>query len=66
MGARKERNRRCKRKMVFEETYAEWSARTIAHLAELSNLPTESVYSRFGVVIVEGMSYLESTLAMLL
>jgi len=52
------------RKML-EETYAEWSARTIAHLAELSNLPTETIYSRFGVVIVEGMSYLESTIAML-
>ena len=52
---------------MMEETYAEWSIRAINHLAELSNFPArEEIYSRFGVVIVEGMTYLESTLAMLL
>ena len=51
---------------MLEETYAEWSARTISELAALSNLPTETIYSRFGVVIVESMTYVESTLAMLL
>ena len=51
---------------MLEETYAEWSARSIQALAELSNLPTETIYSRFGVVIVESMTYVESTLALLL
>ena len=51
---------------MMNETYAEWSARTIEALQELSNLPTETIYSRFGVVIVESMTYVESTLAMLL
>lgn len=51
---------------MLNETYAEWSARTIAELAELSNLPAETIYSRFGVVIAESMTYVESTLAMLL
>ena len=50
----------------MNETYAEWSVRTIEALRELSNLPTETIYSRFGVVIVEGMTYVESTIAMLL
>lgn len=51
---------------MLEETYAEWSVRTIAELTELSGLPTETIYSRFGVVLVESMTYVESTLAMLL
>ena len=51
---------------MLEESYIEWSARTIAELAELSNLPTETIYSRFGVVLVESMTYVESTIAMLL
>jgi len=51
---------------MLNETYMEWSARTIAELSNLSNLPTETIYSHFGVVIVESMSYVESTLAMLL
>ena len=52
---------------MLEETYAEWSARTITELAELSGAPLgETIFSRFGVVIVEGMSYVESTIAMLL
>ena len=51
---------------MLEETYAEWSTRTIEALAELSNLPTETIYSRFGVVLVESMSYVESTIAMML
>ena len=51
---------------MLEETYAEWSARTIAELAELSGAPLgETIFSRFGVVIVEGMSYVESTIAMM-
>jgi hypothetical protein len=65
VGARSENLTKRKRKML-EETYAEWSARAISELAALSNFPTETIYSRFGVVIVEGMSYVESTLAMLL
>lgn len=53
--------------MTGVETYVEWSARTIAELAELSGeVLGETIYSRFGVVIVEGMTYVESTLAMLL
>ena len=52
---------------MLEETYAEWSARAIAELAELSSAPLgETIYSRLGVVIVESMTYVESTLAMLL
>ena len=51
---------------MIEETYAEWTARTIAELAKLSNFPVETIYSRFGVVITESMTYVESTLAMLL
>ena len=51
---------------MFNETYAEWSARTITELAALSNFPTETIYSRFGVVLVESMTYVESTIAMLL
>jgi hypothetical protein len=45
---------------MFEESYLEWSARAISELAALSNFPTETIYSRFGVVIVEGMTYVES------
>ena len=55
-----------KKQKMMNETYAEWSVRTIEALRELSNLPTETVYSRFGVIVVEGMSYVESTLAMIL
>ena len=51
---------------MMNETYAEWSVRTIEALKELSNVPTETVYSRLGVVIVESMSYVESTIAMML
>ena len=49
-----------------EESYLEWSARTIAELAELSGAPLgETIYSRFGVVLVESMTYVESTIAMM-
>ena len=48
------------------ETYVEWSVRTIRELVELSGAPLgETAFSRLGVVCVEGMTYVESTLAMM-
>lgn len=51
-----------KRKM----DYGIWSAEAITRLSDMSGLPTETVFSRFGVVLVESMSYVEATIAMLL
>ena len=46
--------------------YAEFSARAIEALSEMSHLPTETIFSSAGVVVAESMSYLEATLALLL
>jgi hypothetical protein len=52
---------------LIAESYGIWSARATMALAELSGAPLgETAFSRFGVVIVEGMSYVEATIAMLL
>ena len=45
--------------------YGLWSAEAITRLSDMSGLPTETIFSRFGVVLVESMSYVESTIAML-
>ena len=46
--------------------YGEWSAEAITRLSDMSGLPTETIFSRFGVVLVESMSYVEACMAMLL
>jgi hypothetical protein len=51
---------------LIAQSYEIWSAKAVTALAELSGAPLgETAFSRFGVVIVEGMSYVESTLAMM-
>ena len=52
---------------LIAESYEIWSAKATMALAELSGAPLgETAFSRFGVVCVEGMTYVESTLAMML
>jgi hypothetical protein len=46
--------------------YGLWSAQAIERLSEMSGLPTETIFSQLGVVLVESMSYVEATIAMLL
>ena len=51
---------------LIAESYEIWSGKATMALSELSGAPLgETIFSRFGIVCVEGMSYVESTIAMM-
>jgi hypothetical protein len=70
VGARSGNLAKWRRKMIAEliaQSYEIWSAKATMALAELSGAPLgETAFSRFGVVCVEGMTYVESTIAMMI
>jgi hypothetical protein len=45
--------------------YGIWSAEAITRLSDMSGLPTETIFSHLGVVLVESMSYVEAVMAMM-
>jgi hypothetical protein len=45
--------------------YGIWSGEAITRLNEMSGLPTETIFSHLGVVLVESMSYVEAVMAMM-